>query len=89
MTTDSDATMRNAIQNIKDDGVPAELDGTTAQPGVEVFIDMTDSVGAAGADYWSDQTVAENRTGQDRVDLAAFLYYAYTECGAPSLPTSS
>lgn len=89
MTADEDDAVRNATQSIEDDGMPTELDGTTAQPGVEVFIDMTESVGAAGTDYWSGPTVAESRTGQDRVALTAFLYYAYTECGAPSLPSSS
>lgn len=89
MTADDDDTVRKATDNIEDGGVPAGLDGTAAQHGVEVFIDMTASVGAAGRDYWSDQTVADNRTGQDRDDLAAFLYYAYTECGAPSIPSSS
>ncbi|WP_457205873.1 hypothetical protein [Nocardioides sp. P5_C9_2] len=89
MTTDTDDAVRSATRDIEDDGVPAELDGTSAQRGAEVFIDMTESVGAAGTEYWSDLTVAENRTGQDREDLTAFLYYAYTECGAPSVSSSS
>ncbi len=89
MTAENDRAVRDATQNIKDEGVPSDLDGTNARPGVDVFLEMTDSVGAAGFDYWSDLAVADNRTGQDRDDLAAFLYYAYVTCEAPSLPSSS
>jgi hypothetical protein len=89
MTADDDDAALDATHKIEDGGVPAELDGTTAQPGVDVFIDLSESVGAAGTDYWSDPLVAENRTGQERRDLTAFLYYAYTECGAPSISSAS
>ncbi len=89
MTADNDLAVRNATQSINDDGVPAGLEGTTARPGVDVFLEMTESVGAAGFDYWSDLAVADKRTGQDRADLAAFLYYAYVTCEAPRPPSSS